>query len=139
VPHFLLRLPYCPATDAIESFSFDTVEEYCSVTTTTLASTAVIRVSRGTFDPARFEEVERMTRETGKYLIPAIRQLPGLIEYFAAASPTGSIVHISIWDTDEHAQQMSRLKEMIVNARNDAEAVGVTFVPIVNYPVNWAV
>jgi hypothetical protein len=62
-----------------------------------------------------------------------------LVEYFAAASPTGSIVHISIWETDEHAQQMSRLKEMIVNARNDAEAVGVTFVPIVNYPVSWAV
>jgi hypothetical protein len=66
------------------------------MTTTTLASSAVIRVSRGTFDPARFEEVERMTRETGKYLIPAIRQLPGLVEYFAAASPTGSIVHVSV-------------------------------------------
>jgi hypothetical protein len=109
------------------------------MTTTTLASSAVIRVSRGTFDPARFAEVERMTRETGKYLIPAIRKLPGLVEYFAAASPTGSIVHISIWETDEYAQQMSRLREMIVNARNDAEAVGVTFVPIVNYPVSWAV
>jgi hypothetical protein len=109
------------------------------MTTTTLASSAVIRVSRGTFDPARFEEVERMTRETGKYLIPAIRQLPGLVEYFAAASPTGSIVHISVWETDEHAQQLSRLQEMIVNARNDAEAVGVTFVPIVNYPVSWTV
>jgi hypothetical protein len=82
---------------------------------------------------------EREPRTSGKYLIPAIRQLPGLVEYFAAASPTGSIVHISIWETDEHAQQMSRLKEMIVNARNDAEAVGVTFVPIVNYPVSWAV
>jgi hypothetical protein len=109
------------------------------MTTMTLASTPVIRVSRGTFDPARFEEVERMTRETGKYLIPAIRQLPGLVEYFAATSPTGSIVHISIWDTDEHAQQMSHLKEMIVGARNDAEAVGVTFVPIINYPVSWAI
>ena len=109
------------------------------MTTTTLASTAVIRVSRGTFDPGRFEEVERMTHETAKYLIPAIRQLPGLVEYFAAASPTGSVVHISIWDTDEHAQPMRRLKEMIVDARKAAEAVGVTFVPIVNYPVGWVV
>jgi hypothetical protein len=62
-----------------------------------------------------------------------------LVEYFAAPSPTGSIVHISIWDTDEHAQQMSRLKEMIVDARKAAEVVGVTFVPIVNYPVGWVV
>src|ERR1700726_268404 len=109
------------------------------MTTTTLASTAVIRVSRGTFDPGRFEEVERMTHETGKYLIPAIRQLPGLVEYFAAASPTGSLVHISIWEADENAQQMGRLQEMIVNAKNDADAAGVTFGPIVNYPVSWTV
>jgi hypothetical protein len=80
-----------------------------------------------------------MTRETGQYLIPAIRQLPGLVEYFAAASPIGSIVHVSIWDSEDHAQQMSRLKEMIVDARKAAEAVGVTFVPIVNYPIKWIV
>jgi hypothetical protein len=116
-----------------------TVEEYCSMTKTALATTAIVRISRGTFDPARFEEVERMTRESGKYLIPAIRQLPGLVDSFAAASPTGSMVHVSIWDTDEDAQQMSRLKEMIVDARKAAEAVGVTFVPIVNYPVSWVV
>jgi hypothetical protein len=60
-------------------------------------------------------------------------------DYFAAASPTGSIVHVSIWDTDERAQQMSRLKEMIVDDRKAAEAVNVTFVPIVNYPVSWVV
>jgi hypothetical protein len=70
-----------------------TVEEYCSMTKTALATTAIVRISRGAFDPARFEEVE----------------------------------------------QMSRLKEMIVGARKAAEAVGVTFVPIVNYPVSWVV
>jgi hypothetical protein len=40
--------------------------------TTSIPGTAVIRVSRGNFDPARFAEVERMTAETGSYLIPAI-------------------------------------------------------------------
>jgi hypothetical protein len=99
--------------------------------------TAVVRVSRGTFDPARFAEVERMTRETGTYLIPAIKRLPGIISYFAAASPSGSVVHVSIWDSDDHAQQMGRLKEMIVDARRDAEVVGVLFNPIVNHPLSW--
>src|SRR5580704_4547689 len=94
--------------------------------------TAVIRVSRGAFDPARFEEVERMTQETGTYLIPAIKRLPGLISYFAATSPSGSVVHISVWDSDDHAQQMGRLKEMIVDAREAAEAAGVQFSPIAN-------
>jgi len=102
-----------------------------------LPPTAFIRVSRGNFDPARFAEVERMTHETGAYLIPAIGRLPGLVNYFAGASPSGSMVHVSIWKTDADAQQMGKLKEMIVNARRDAEAVGVAFIPIVNYPVAW--
>jgi hypothetical protein len=83
-----------------------------------LPPTAVVRVSRGNFDPT-------------------IQQLPGLIGYYAAAAPSGSMVHVSLWESDEKAQQMTSLKEMIVNARNDAEAVGVSFTPIVNYPMKW--
>lgn len=49
------------------------------------------------------------------------------------------MVHVSVWDSEEHAEQMSRLKEMIVDARHDAEAVGVTFIPIVNYPIFWTI
>jgi hypothetical protein len=80
-----------------------------------------------------------MSQKTGKYLIPAIGRLPGLIHYFAAVSPTGSFVHVSIWVSDAHAQQMGSLKEMIVDARRDAEAVGVQFTPIVNHPVSWII
>lgn len=107
--------------------------------TESLPPTAVIRVSRGNFDPARFEEVNRMTKETGTYLIPAIQKLPGLLSYYAGASPDGSMVHVSLWDSEEHAQQMGSLKEMIVDARRDSEAVGVTFIPIVNYPLSWTI
>lgn len=106
---------------------------------TPLPDTAVVRVSRGTFDPARFAEVYAMTMATGRYLIPAISKLPGLISYYAAASPDGSIVHVSIWESGEHARQMSRLTEMIIDARRDAEQAGVTFIPIVNYPIHWAI
>ncbi len=98
---------------------------------------AVIRISRGNFDPTRFAEVERMTYDTSQYLIPAIGGLPGLLSYYAAVSPSGSVVHVSIWGSDEHAQQMSHLKEMILDARKDTEAVGVEFIPIVNYPISW--
>ena len=38
--------------------------------------------------------------------------------------------------TDEHAQQMNRLKEMIVDARHEAEVAGVIFSPIINYPID---
>jgi hypothetical protein len=109
------------------------------VTVGPIPPTAVIRVSRGNFDPARFPEVHEMTVGIGRYLIPAIEKLPGLISYYAAASPGGSMVHVSIWESDEHAEQMSRLKEMIVDARRESEAVGVTFTPIVNYPIDWVI
>jgi hypothetical protein len=38
--------------------------------TLVLPPTSVIRVSRADFDSARFAEVDRMTRDTGTYLIP---------------------------------------------------------------------
>jgi hypothetical protein len=105
--------------------------------TLVLPPTSVIRVSRADFDPSRFAEVDRMTRDTGTYLIPAINRLSGLAAYFAGASPTGSAVHVSLWESDADARQMDSLKEMVVNARRDAEAVGAQFTPIVNYPVAW--
>jgi hypothetical protein len=47
---------------------------------------------------------------------------------------------VRIWESDEHAQQMSRLKEMIVDARSENERAGVTFpTPIINYPIDWAI
>lgn len=76
---------------------------------------------------------------TGRYLILAISKLPGLISYYVGASPDGSMAHVSIWESDEHASQLGRLKEMIVDARSDAEEVGVSFIPIVNYPVDWVI
>ena len=102
-----------------------------------LPAGAVIRVSRGDFDPERFKDVEQMTRDTGQYLMPAIKRLDGLIAYYAGASPEGSMVHVSIWESDEHAAQMGALKEMIVDAREDAVKAGVSFGPIVNHPVAW--
>ena len=75
-----------------------------------------------------------MTAATGRYLSPAIRQLPGLISYCAGAFPDGSTVHVSLWQSGQHARQMSTLKKMIVDARAAAEKAGVTFLPIINYP-----
>jgi hypothetical protein len=49
------------------------------------------------------------------------------------------MIHVSIWDSGEHASQMGRLKEMIVDARTDADKAGVSFIPIVNYPVDWVI
>ncbi|PYC66102.1 hypothetical protein C7C46_31630 [Streptomyces tateyamensis] len=102
-----------------------------------IPSTAVIRVSRAEFEPGRYEEIREMNVATGRYLVPAIQQLPGLISFHTGVSPDGSIVQISIWDTDEHAQQLNHLKEMAVIARGEAERAGARFLPIVHYPMDW--
>ena len=99
----------------------------------------VIRVSRATFDPERFAEVERMLRDTATYLSPAIKRLGGLLGYYAGASPEGSVVAVSLWDSDAHAGQMGSLKEMTVDARRDAGAAGVSAPAILNYPLAWQI
>jgi len=99
----------------------------------------VIRVSRATFDPSRLAEVEQMLRDTSTYLSPAIGRLAGLLGYYAGASPEGSVVAVSLWDSDAHASQMGNLKEMTVDARKEAEAVGVSVPTIVNHPLVWQI
>jgi hypothetical protein len=107
--------------------------------TDSLPPGAVVRVSRGSFDPGRLAEVDAMNTRTSGYLIPAIQQLPGLLHFYAGVSPQGSIVHVSVWDSEEHAAQLGQLKEMAVDARGEAEASGVTFEPKVHYPVSWTI
>jgi hypothetical protein len=107
--------------------------------TESLPATAVIRVASGSFDLGRFAEVDAVTNKVSGYLIPAIQRLPGLIHWYAAVSPEGSVVNISVWDSEEHAAQMDQLKEMTVDARGEMAAVGITFTPIVNHPINWTI
>ncbi|HEX6525869.1 MAG TPA: hypothetical protein VF070_38525 [Streptosporangiaceae bacterium] len=104
-----------------------------------IPASGVIRVSSATFDPARFAEVERMLRDTETYLSPAIKRLGGLAGYYAGASPEGSVVAVSLWDSDAHASQMGSLTEMTVDARRDAQAVGVSVPVIMNYPLAWQI
>ncbi|MER5640656.1 hypothetical protein ABT095_27375 [Kitasatospora sp. NPDC002227] len=102
-----------------------------------LPANAVVRISPATFDPGRFAEADAANLRTAVYLEPAIKQLPGLLHYYVGVSPEGSMVHVSVWDTDEHASQLSHLKEMTVVARAEMEAAGVTFGRIINHPVSW--
>src|ERR1700759_2119131 len=109
------------------------------MTTEPIPPTAVVRISPATFDPSRFEEVRDMTVRTGEYLIPAIKALPGLIAHYAATAPDGNVIHVSIWETEEHAKQLSTLRERVVVARGEAEAAGCTFGSIAHYPIDWIV
>ena len=63
----------------------------------------------------------------------------GVMNIWWVVSPSGSAVHVSVWDTEEHAKQLDTLKEMVVIARGEAEAAGATFQPVVNYPIGWTI
>jgi hypothetical protein len=49
------------------------------------------------------------------------------------------MVQVSVWDSEEHAAQVSSLTEMTVRARGKMEVLGMTFLPIVNYPIAWTI
>jgi hypothetical protein len=104
-----------------------------------LPATAVVRASRATFDPSRFAEVDAMHTKTAEYLVPAVEQLSGLIHFYAGVSSDGSVLQVSIWDCEEHSAQLNQLKEMVVVARGEMEAVGVTFTPVSTYPLSWTI
>jgi len=102
-----------------------------------LPATAVVRASRATFDPSRFAEVDAANTKTSTYLIPAVKQLPGLLHFYAGISADGSMLQVSVWDSEEHSAQLNHLKEMVVIARGELEKVGVTFTPVVTYRMSW--
>ena len=74
-------------------------------------------------------------------MVPAIKQLPGLIHWYTGTSPDGSMIAVNVWDSEEHAKQMDQLKEMVVVARGEiTEALGGKFTgSIVNYPISWTI
>ena len=61
----------------------------------------------------------------------------GLIHFYPGVAPDGSMLQVSVWDTEEHSAQLNHLWEMVVVARGEMEAVGVTFTPVATYPVGW--
>lgn len=55
-----------------------------------MSDTPVIRISRGSFDPARLADVRRMQHDTGLFLVPAIKRLGGLRSFYAAERSEGN-------------------------------------------------
>ena len=60
-----------------------------------------LRLTRGRFDPARYDESVALSREVGD----ALARLPGFRTYHGGGDrATGAIVAVSTWDTEEHAR-----------------------------------
>ena len=96
-----------------------------------------VRFSRGHFELEQFEEVRQMLQEGEQNLLPGIRQLPSVIHYYAGIDQAlGAMVNVSVWDTLEHAEQMSTFQPML-DAGKRFRDHGIRFETIINYEVSW--
>ncbi len=99
----------------------------------------IVRISTGHFETSQYEEIERTLREGGERLVPVIRALPGCLHYYAGVNRAASaIINASVWDTLEHAEQMTSLEQMKTEGTL-MRSKGVRFEPIVNYETDWTI
>jgi quinol monooxygenase YgiN len=104
-----------------------------------MATNPIVRISRGHFSSERYDEVRRFVEAAAESLIPAIKQLRGLIYYHAGVDPvTNTVVNVSIWTDLDAAKQMDTLAPMLA-LRPLAEQAGVQFDRIANYEPLWAI
>jgi hypothetical protein len=99
----------------------------------------IVRISKGSFDPANLAACESALAGSETALRLAIEQMPGLIHYYVGIDRQNhQLTNVSVWDTIEHAAAMSQLAPMLAQ-RPVMEAAGVTFEPITNHDSLWTI
>ena len=88
------------------------------------------RVTPGRTDVATIAQLRQLTEER---LIPAFRQMPGLVHYLALFDDqTGQTLSITVWETREQATAPpARLGDV----RSEYEALGLEFGPTQTFEV----
>ena len=99
----------------------------------------IVRISRGTFASEQYEEVRRLIDESAGPLVPALKQLRGLLYYHAGVDPaTNTVINTSVWTDIDAARQMDTLAPMLAQ-RPILERAGVRFDRIANYEPLWTI
>jgi quinol monooxygenase YgiN len=99
----------------------------------------IIRISKGHFTSVQYDEVRRLIEASAQPLVPALKQLRGLLYYHAAVDPvTNTVVNVSIWTDLDAAKQMDTLAPMLAQ-RPILEQAGVQFDRIANYEPLWVI
>ena len=100
---------------------------------------AVVRISKGRFNPQHAEEVVTLLRQSEEALREPITALPGLLRYYVGIDEEKwFLTNVSVWDDAEHAHQKDTLAPMLAQ-RPLLEAVGVESEPITNHDVLWSI
>src|SRR5512145_2500502 len=103
-----------------------------------VAPMPIVRISRGSFAPEKYETIKTRLDGARESLVPAIRRLSGCLHYFAAIDrESSSMVNVSVWRSLADARQMQTLGPMLALAE-DFSREGVRFErPVINYETLW--
>jgi hypothetical protein len=99
-----------------------------------------IRVSVLRCQPQDFANLKKMMAESMQVLAPGIRQMRGLIHFYAGEDEAAnSLVNVSLWQTLEDAKQLDTFQPMLDLGKVFVRA-GATFErPIMNYASQWEI
>jgi hypothetical protein len=104
-----------------------------------MTTNPIVRISKGHFTSVQYDEVRRLIEASAEPLVPALKQLRGLLYYHAAVDPvTNTVVNMSIWTDLDAAKQMDTLAPMLAQ-RPILEQAGVQFDRIANYEPLWTI
>lgn len=100
----------------------------------------IIRVSVIRCQQQRFADLKKMMAESIAVLEPGIRQMRGLIHFYAGEDEAvSSLVNVSVWRTLDDAKQLDRFQPML-DLGKVFVAKGAAFErPIMNYTSQWEI
>jgi hypothetical protein len=100
----------------------------------------IVRVSVLRCQPQQFAELKKMMAESIAVLGPGIRQMRGLIHFYAGEDEAvTSLTNVSVWRTLEDAKQLDTFQPMLDLGKVFASK-GATFErPIMNYASLWEI
>ena len=99
-----------------------------------------IRVSVLRCQPQHFAELKRMMAESVVVLEPGIRQMRGLVHFYAGEDEAAnSLVNVSVWRTLDDARQLDTFQPMLDLGKVFVAKGAVFERPIMNYASQWDV
>lgn len=99
---------------------------------------SVVRVSILHCPPDKLADVEALMK-AAEVPLSGIKKLKGLKAYFAGVDREKSqLTNVSIWETEQDAQQMASFQPMADLAKEFLKIEGLTFVrPVPNFDILW--
>jgi hypothetical protein len=136
-PDFRLFSPLEAVADFDSATAHGTLQQRTPEKPRRLHMSSVVRVSILTIPEGRIDEAAEAMRKA-EAEVKGILQLKGLRSYFAGVDRARSqLTNVSVWDSLEDAEQMSKFQPMLNLAKRFA-ADGATFLqPIPNFDCLW--